>query len=56
MPYTLLPMNRKVKAKHGTNNTYVNYRCRCDRCRAAAAAYQRDARDRRAAALKEGAA
>lgn len=46
----------KRKVKHGTVNCYVNYRCRCERCRAAAAEYQRNARDRRERELKAGAA
>lgn len=29
-------------AEHGTVGMYGNHRCRCDKCRAANAAYQRD--------------
>ncbi len=28
--------------QHGTNSTYVNHRCRCDRCKAAHAVAQRE--------------
>lgn len=49
-------MNRKKPLKHGTISTYTNYRCRCQRCRAAAALYQRNARARREMAMKESVA
>jgi len=39
--------------KHGTNSCYRNYGCRCKRCRAANAAWQRAARSRRAACIPE---
>jgi hypothetical protein len=28
--------------KHGTRSTYVHHKCRCDECRAAQNAYQRE--------------
>lgn len=36
--------------KHGSYSTYVNYRCRCGMCRAAANAYQGEAKRKRRAA------
>lgn len=33
---------------HGKYTTYLNYRCHCDKCRAAWATYCREARARRA--------
>jgi hypothetical protein len=36
---------------HGTTTAYANYGCRCDECRAANTAYQRDRRSRKAAGL-----
>ena len=35
---------RRHVIKHGTNNEYQNYGCRCDKCKAAGAAYQRKRR------------
>lgn len=34
----------ELQVPHGTNNGYVNYRCRCDSCKAAASEYQREYR------------
>jgi hypothetical protein len=38
-----------MAAKHGTLHRYRSEGCRCDDCKAASAAYQRDLRQRRAA-------
>lgn len=48
----ILPMEEweriRPKAQHGTRSKYVHGGCRCDDCRAAAARYQAEYRQRRA--------
>lgn len=39
--------------RHGKNSTYINHRCRCEKCKAAHAEYERG---RRVIAAVEGAA
>lgn len=37
--------------RHGESSTYTNHKCRCEKCRAAWAAYVRESHERRALAL-----
>ena len=46
-------MKKRKSPKHGTYSVYVNYRCRCERCRAANAERAKRDRDRRAQALEK---
>mgnify|MGYP006921487216 CR=1 FL=1 len=48
------PMTDPNDLRHGTENGYVNLRCRCTACRAAFAAAQRVYRERRAVMLAAG--
>lgn len=44
---TVLRPVRHGPTPHGTYNGYTNYRCRCERCRAANAAFERERKRRR---------
>lgn len=43
------PVNNPDDQRHGTANGYVNYGCRCDKCRQAWTEYARERRERKAA-------